>query len=93
MFYAFVCRAALGPSPFVTKDGKKDVKGELLFRDRTKSSLKGGKHALVAEAGGDGYEVHRFVDTSHGLSDESLSHACRCATRAGAHDRPLTRDF
>jgi len=58
--YAFVCRAALGPSPFVTKDGQKDVKGRRLFEDHRKSSLTLGKHALVAEAGGDDHLVHRY---------------------------------
>ena len=99
MCYAFVCRAALGPSPFVTKDGQKDVKGRRLFEDHTKSSLTLGKHALVAEAGGDDHLVHRSIrglsNTKLGhpcdLYDQSHSHAHGCATHASAHSHSLTR--
>jgi hypothetical protein len=59
VYYAFVVRAALGDCA-TTRDGKVDAAGAQLFTERAAPevmhkccSLRGGAHALVAEAGAD----------------------------------------
>eukprot|EP00435_Cladocopium_sp_Y103_P010788 s3559_g2.t2 len=56
VYYALVCRAALGEM-VVTQDGETAVTGENIFKDPSRSALKGGKFSILAEVG---KKVKRF---------------------------------
>ena len=56
VYYALVCRAALGEM-VVTQDGATAVTGQKIFKDQSRSALKGGKVSILAEVG---KKVKRF---------------------------------
>jgi hypothetical protein len=58
VYYALVCRVAMGGSTAVTQDGIVDSRsGKLLWTDPSRTRLANGTHALVVETGG---RVERF---------------------------------